>query len=169
MQKFILIMIQRVQSIFLLVAAIIMISVLFLPIWGEADIEAQEVINLNAFEIEYVEVDDAGTETIISEYDTWWISVVAVLSAVVALFSIFQFRNRLRQIQLGALNSLLMGGTIGLSYYYSYKGDMMLNPDEPGNYFIGFYIMVGALLFNSLANRFIRKDEKLVRNADRIR
>lgn len=162
-------MIQRIQSVFLLVAALVMLSVLFLPIWGEADIEAQEVINLNAFEIEYVEVDDAGNETIIREYDTWWISVVACLSAAIALFSIFQFRNRLRQIQLGALNSLVMAGTIGISYYYSYKGDQMLNPEQPGNYFIGFYIMVGALLFNSLANRFIRKDEKLVRSADRIR
>lgn len=162
-------MIQRIQSVFLFLAALVMISVLFLPIWGEVDIEEQEMITLNAFELEYVEVDNTGNETVVTEKDTWWISVLATLAAGIALFSIFQYRKRLRQIQLGALNSLMMGGTIGVSYYYSYKGDQMLNPDDPGQYYAGFYIIILALLFNSLANRFIRKDEKLVRSADRIR
>lgn len=162
-------MIQRIQSVFLLLAALTMISVLFLPIWGEADLASQEVINLNAFELEYVEVDDAGNEAILFEGDSWWIAVLAVLTAVVSLFSIFQYKNRLRQIQLGALNSLLMAGTLGMSYYYSHKGSQMLNPENPGEYFLGFYVVIGALLFNMLSNRFIRRDEKLVRSADRIR
>lgn len=162
-------MIQRIQSVFLLLAALVMISILFLPIWGKVDQQAGEVINLNAFQLVYTEVDVDGNEQIIAIKDTFWISVFALLAAGVALFSIFQYKNRLRQIQLGALNSLLIGVTLGFCYWYSTKGDQMLDSGGMGRYYLGFYIIVAALFFNMLANRFIRRDEKLVRSADRIR
>jgi hypothetical protein len=162
-------MLQRIQSVFLFLAAVVMIAFLFLPIWGKVDFDAREVINLNAFQLVYTQESLSGEVVVIAAKDTFWISVVAILAAGVALFSIFQYKNRLRQIQLGALNALLMGGTIGLSYYYSTIGEQMLPTEYPGEYKIGFYIIIAALLFNMLANRFIRKDEKLVRSADRIR
>lgn len=162
-------MIQRIQSVFLLLAALVMLSVLFLPIWGKIDPQAREVINLNAFQLVYTGEDRSGTEQIIAIRDTYWIAVFAILAAGVALFSIFQYKSRLRQIQLGALNSLLVGATIGFAYYYSTKGNQMLDTTAAGQYYLGFYIMIAALLFNMLANRFIRRDERLVRSADRIR
>lgn len=162
-------MIQRIQSVFLLLVALIMIAVLFLPMWGKVDMQAQELVELNAFELVYSSFDENGEKTVMATKETFWISVLAILAAAVALFSIFQFKNRLRQIQLGALNSLVMGGCLGMAYYYSTKGDQMLNPTTIGNFQAGFYIIAAALLFNSLANRFIRKDDKLVKSADRIR
>lgn len=162
-------MIQRIQSVFLFFVAAVMIAFLFLPIWGKVDFDAREVINLNAFQLIYTQENPAGEEIILTVKDTFWVSIIAILSAGIALFSIFQYKNRLRQIQLGALNALLMAGTIILSYYYSTIGEKMLPTDYPGEYKIGFYVIIAALLFNMLANRFIRKDEKLVRSADRIR
>jgi hypothetical protein len=47
--------------------------------------------------------------------------------------------------------------------------ESLLQPELQGNYLMGFYLPVVALLFNLLSNRFIRKDEMLVKSADRIR
>jgi len=163
------IMIQRIQSVFLLLAAAVMITTLFLPLWAKFDSGAMEVARLNSFQLVYASVDDAGNETIMAVTDTYAISILAILGAVIALFSIFQFKNRMNQIKLGALNSLIMGGCLMASYYYSTKGDQLLVTDTIGNFQPGFYIIAAALLFNSLANRFIRKDDRLVRSADRIR
>lgn len=162
-------MIQRIQSVFLLLVAVVMVVTLFLPMWNKFDPQAQEVITLNAFKMVYGSLNADGSQTVMASVDTYWISVLAILAAGIALFSIFQYGARLRQMKLGALNSLVMGGCLGMTYYYSTKGDQMLNPETIGNFQAGFYIIAAALLFNSLANRFIRKDEKLVRSADRIR
>lgn len=162
-------MIQRIQSVFLFLVAVVMVTILFLPLWNKLDPEVQEVVTLNAFEMVYSSYDESGNLTAMATEQTFWISALAILAAAIALLSIFQYKNRLRQMQLNTLNSLVMAGVLGMSYYYSTIGDKMLNPEIPGNFQIGFYIIAAALLFNSLGNRFIRKDEKLVRSADRIR
>ena len=162
-------MLQRIQSVFLLVSAIVMVAILFLPMWNMYNPETMEAVKLTAFQMAYVSVDAGGVETLISSKDTYWIAVLAVLGATVALISIFSFKNRLRQMQLNTLNSLIMGGCLLTSYFYSTKGIQVVQGAGGGNFQIGFYIIAIALLCNSLGNRFIRKDEKLVRSADRIR
>ncbi len=162
-------MLQRIQSVFLLVVAAVMVATLFLPMWNMLNMETMEAVKLSAFKLSYVTVDTNGTETLISAKDTYWISVLAVLAAGVALFSIFSFKNRLRQMQLNTLNSLLMGGCLLTTYFYTTIGVQIVQGAGGGNYQIGFFIIAVALLCNSLGNRFIRKDEKLVRSADRIR
>ncbi|MFY0598283.1 MAG: DUF4293 domain-containing protein [Cyclobacteriaceae bacterium] len=161
-------MIQRIQSIFLLLVAIVMITILFLPFWQEANQETKEIVTINAFELVYAESSDLVGDKVIDTKPTWYISALAVLAAIVAMFSIFQFKNRLRQIQLGALNSLLIGGNIGLIYYFSTKGEPIIQ-NHRGDFLPGFFVIAAALFFNALANRFIRKDDKLVKSADRIR
>jgi len=44
-----------------------------------------------------------------------------------------------------------------------------INASEAGTYQIGFWAILVAMVSNMLANRFIRKDEALVRSVDRIR
>ena len=162
-------MLQRIQSVFLLISAIVMVSILFLPMWNMFNADAMEAVKLDAFKLSYVSVSSGGAETLISSKDTHWIAVLALAAASVALISIFSFKNRLRQMQLNTLNSLLMGGCLIMTYFYSTKGAVVLGVDGAGNYQVGFFVIAVALLCNSLGNRFIRKDEKLVRSADRIR
>lgn len=146
-----------------------MVAILFLPMWNMFNPETMEAVKLNAFKMVYLSVDASDNETLISSKDTHWIGVLAILGAAVALISIFSFKNRLRQMQLNTLNSLIMGGCLMMTYFYSTKGIQIVQGTGGGNFQIGFYIIAVALLFNSMANRFIRKDEKLVRSADRIR
>ena len=157
-------MIQRIQSVFLLLLALAMLSVLFLPIWSKFDPGSKQTVVLTATQLAF-EQPAAGAAPVA----TWPIAVLAVASAAVAVLEIFQFRNRFNQLKLGAVNFLLIVGTIGAGFYYSGVGERLLNIKIPGEFAAGFYLPTLALLLNLLANRFIRNDERLVRSQDRLR
>jgi hypothetical protein len=161
-------MIQRIQTIFLLLVSLTMLATLFLPFWSEVKNGTNEQVVLNAFELVYQETSELTAPQVIDTKPTFYISILSLIAAAVALWSIFQYKNRLTQIKFGALNSLLMGGNIGLIYYFATKGEAILS-DSQGSYKLGFFIIAAALLFNSLANRYIRKDDRMVKDADRIR
>lgn len=162
-------MIQRVQSIFLVISAIAMGLMLFLPLWQKVSIEPPEVATLNAFHLTY-EVLDHNTESKQSILkNTFYIALLGSLSVTLSLYSVFQYKNRLRQIQLGALNSLVIGITLGVLMYFVFKVETLIEPTQRGNYLFGFYLPLTSLFCNFTANRFIRKDEKLVKSMNRIR
>ena len=162
-------MIQRIQSILLLLSAIAMGLMLFFPLWQKVSIDPPEEARLDAFHLSYDVLSPAtGSKQSILK-NTFYIALLGSLSAVISLYSIFQYKNRLRQIQLGSLNSLLIGMTLGLSTYFVLKAETLLEPTRQGNYLLGFYLPLASLLFNFTANRFIRKDEKLIKSMDRIR
>lgn len=163
-------MIQRIQSVFLFFVAASLVTLVFFPLWNKVDVEKSEVITLTALEMTYTKMDiDTGEEQVIATKQTFHIAALALVAAGIALFSIFKFNNRLMQIKLGALNSLVMAIALGISVYLIFQGEKQILPGEQGNYLFGFYMFVSAMMFNALANRFIRKDENLVRSADRLR
>ncbi|GAB3302101.1 DUF4293 family protein [Hymenobacter tenuis] len=158
-------MIQRIQSVFLLLLALAMLSVLFLPLWSKTDPVSQQTLLLTATQLTYEKADPGMS----APMSTWPIAALAATSAAVALFEIFQYRNRFTQLKLGLVNFLLIVATLGAGFYYSSRGEMLLNIKMPGQFEAGFYLPTLALLLNLLANRFIRRDEQLVRSMDRLR
>lgn len=162
-------MIQRIQTLFLVVAAAAMICMLFFPMWQKVNEDKTEIAIMDVYSLSYNQLDESGEMVQIGSKDTFYIAGLAVISALIALFSVFQFNNRLRQIQLGALNSFIVMITMFLSLYFILKSEAVLAPQLQGTYLIGFYFPVVALMCNLMANRFIRRDEQLVRSADRIR
>ncbi len=163
-------MIQRIQTVFLFFVALSMLGILFFPLWQKMDLSSSEIATMDAFFVRFEKFGDGNENSVvISKMDVWYMIIPAILSAVVAIISIFTYKNRLRQIQFGALNSLLIATTMGLALFFIQKAERLLALDLQGNYLFGFYLPVSALLFNLLANRFIRRDESLVRSADRIR
>ncbi len=174
-------MIQRIQSVFLAIIVLAMLAVLVLPLWTKTDPATGETATLTAFTLASV----AGRATapggaISSSQHTpesvWYIGVLAVAAAAAALYSIFQYRNRLLQMKLGLLNSVLIAGTLGaVVYTVIYKAEFYLGgtPGEPttviGTKLPGFWLPMVALLCNVLANRFIKRDDDLVRSSNRLR
>jgi len=156
-------MIQRIQSVFLLLLALAMLSVLALPLWHKLDGLTQQELTLTAFGFKAKGMEQPAAGPV------WVIGALALASAAVALFEIFQFRTRMKQLMLGSLNLLLITGTLGAAFYFSNKGEQLLNLKLEGQFLAGFYLPTLALLLNLLANRFIRRDEQLVRSADRLR
>ncbi len=156
-------MIQRVQSIFLALVAICLFAGMFLDYWGKTGESGQEVV-LNAFQMTYTTQNGEVTTT-----NTFYMLILAFLGSVVAVGSLFSYTNRLRQMQLNLVNTLIISALMGTSVYFVFEGSKLFDLEKQGAFVGGFYMAPAALIFNMMANRFIRKDEKLVRSVDRLR
>jgi hypothetical protein len=157
-------MLQRLQSIFMLIAAVAMLVFLFTPAWIKVSVDTQEKAILDAFNLTYTK------GTLNSVTPTYYLAVMAIASILVSVFTIFQYRNRTRQMLLVALNSLIQGGLMITIVYLTQKNfNGLFAPAKAGGFSIGLYAVFFALMANWLANRFIRRDEKTVRDSDRMR
>ncbi len=152
---------QRVQTIFLLILGALMLITVFLDCWQEQ--QGNQVTTLNAFELEHFR-----QQAEVSSKPVFYIAGLAIIAALIAFYSITRFKNRLLQIKLGALNSLLMAGVLGLIMLFSNQGEDLI-PGQQGQYLVGTYLPMGAMVCNLIANRFIRKDINLLKSSERIR
>ncbi len=164
-------MIQRIQSVFLALVAIFMILTLFFPLWQKMDTENSEVATITSLEVTHIKFadDEQGSDEVLYSKNIVYVAILSLLSVAASLFSIFQYRNRLRQIQLGALNSLLIGVPMFIVVYNSLDAEKLISTGFRGSFTWAFYLFPVCLILNSLANRFIRRDEKLVRDSQRLR
>lgn len=154
-------MIQRIQTIFLLVVVAALIAFNFFPYWQNQ--AGENAVSHMLFPYAYVTIDG---EITVEEFGLF--SVVAglsILAAVVAVIEIFQFKSRLTQMKIGALNSVIMTADLGLMTYFV----LDIQKQHPGSFGIGLFILAIAMIFNIMARRAIQRDEKLVRSVDRIR
>ncbi len=161
-------MIQRIQSIFLVLVVAALISSVFFVFWVKSNTETQEAVNMTAKEIVKVRLVGNDQE-VVETSGHLYLFILPLVIAGIAFYSLLQYKNRLRQMQLGAVCSLLMGINLALVVWRSTEMDGMIDATTYDFPAYGFYALVGAMLFNLSANRFIRKDEKLVKSMDRIR
>ena len=158
-------MIQRVQTIFLAIVAIAMFAMIFMPIWAKQQADPAQTVVLDAMGMVYSEGGEVKEQT-----NTMYIGGIALLIATVAVGSIFSYKNRSKQIKLNLLNALLLFVLAAInSYWIFYEGKNLIASEDAGHFGFGFFLPLVGLIFNSLANRFIMKDEKLVRSVDRLR
>lgn len=154
------IMIQRVQSLFLLGVVLLGVCATFLPIVEIAGYEKTMVVNAFNASVDGVMVAKSP------------IGYLALVTVVTALGSIFLYKNRSTQIKLCKLNLLLISLFLAASVFISEilidKNDAVFS-DAMANYQIGVGAPFLALILNYLAIRFIKKDEALVKAADRLR
>lgn len=160
-------MIQRIQTLFLLLSSVCMILFLFLPVWLKIDPATGELYKVHSTYLAHQVNAEPSVKLTFLPYA--YGGGIAVLTVLISWIEIFQFKNRLTQIKLGALNSLLMTGSLVLMVYLTYKAQSNILPNILGEYKVGLFMPAAALIWNSIANRFIRKDEKLVRSVNRIR
>jgi magnesium-transporting ATPase (P-type) len=157
-------MLQRLQSLFLLIAVVAMLVFLFTPVWIKVSVDTQEMAILDAFNLNYSKGIISGATP------TYYLAVMAIASILISIFTIFQYRNRTRQMLLVALNSLIQGALMITIVYLTQKDfNNKFAPAKAGGFSIGLYAVFFALMANWLANRFIRRDEKMVRDSDRMR
>ena len=152
---------QRKQTVFLVIVGACMLMSIFFPIW-KAYIDGAEH---TLFPLHFTITEGESKSTIYFPYSLT--AICAIAAATIAIFEIGKFQNRMLQIKLGALNSLFMAGSIGSAVYFA--TDLIKSNQEAGEYGFALMLPVVAMISNMVANRFIRKDEKLVRDSDRIR
>lgn len=154
-------MIQRIQTLFLLAVAISVTFLMFIPI-------ANVVVEQNIWQLSAFQFNDAAGNSL----GFVPIGIVAILVILVALISIFLYKNRGLQIKLSKLNllliSILLVGCVFFSEIIIDKDDLVFSTATV-NYQFAVALPIIALIFNYLAIHFIKKDDKLVRSADRLR
>jgi DMSO reductase anchor subunit len=157
-------MFQRIQTLFLAVVSVAMIIVIAMPIWDKFSIDNTQSVHLTALTLTHKQGITANITPI------WYVALLAAICAVIAVFTIFQYKNRTLQAILCAINSILMTVLTGLVMYFAIgQAKQLFEPAEMGQFGIGFYGLICAIVANFLANRFIRKDEKFVRSQERMR
>ncbi len=152
---------QRKQTIFLAITAACTGLMIFFPIWQAIDNGADKMLFALHYTVKVGELRD-------THYFPYALcAIFAAAATTVAILEIGKFEDRLLQLKLGALNSLLMTGAIGTAVYFATR---LIKANQLGGaYGLGMYLPAVAMISNLIANRFIRKDEKLVRDSERIR
>ena len=157
-------MIQRIQSIFLLLAGTVSVMVLFLPIWSN-EVIGQYSVTIDSL---LVKMSDSAGNVLKTE-PIAYVAAMAAVCAIVTFFTIFRFRTRKIQIKLGWLCILLNCGLVIAFVYAITRGQHLLGIDEAGSFQAGFFMPFVSMVCVFLANHYIRKDERLVRSIDRLR
>ncbi|MFW6327776.1 MAG: DUF4293 domain-containing protein [Bacteroidota bacterium] len=151
-------MIQRIQTIYLLFALIMMVLPFFIPyveVMGQ-DGQTYHLMGQGIY------TEDGQ----LLEY-TYPTLIILAVSAIFSLVIIFLYKKRLLQLRLSVINLFLMLGSVVLMAYYLFQ----FHQNEPGliRYDFGFIFPVIAFILTILAFRAIKKDEILIRSAERIR
>ncbi|GAA0725161.1 DUF4293 domain-containing protein [Aquimarina litoralis] len=136
-------MIQRIQSIYLLLVALIASVVSTLVPYGF----------------------DQDKNQLLAKDNLLVLGMFAG-SAVLAVVSIFLFKNRQLQFVLGRINILLNFILLGVFVYWSLtlSGETLVS--EKG---IGMLLPIISIVLLVVANKAIKKDENLVKSVDRLR
>ena len=147
-------MIQRKQTLFLLAVIIINILMLFIPFIRFN--RASESFTMNLAE----GISSAGASSNI--YYPFAINAIVILLTTLV---IFLYKNRILQYKLANLVVLFNVCITGLFFLLSYINV----PAENISFTIGSFLPLISAIFAFSSAHFIKKDEQLVRSADRIR
>ena len=135
MNKYLLIMIQRIQSLLMLLATL---SIL--------------VIN---FKFPILELNEK--KLLMQHF--MYAQIALFTSAFLVIYSILQYKNRSKQLLINQISKLSL--SISFFIVFFQKGDFLPT--------IGLFLFLVPYLLLFFSNYFIKKDDKLVKSADRIR
>lgn len=157
-------MIQRKQSLFLLLAALLAFATWLFPISSyERNDGTYQLKSIGLFAEDGSEVADVGLR----------IPFAAILTVIGAglLFCIFLYRNRTRQMRFVRAAFLLTLAVTAFMFITdnSVQAYLMVDHVLVSKYGPSFYIPLVILVLCVLAERSIKADDALVRSADRLR
>ncbi|MBE7176116.1 MAG: DUF4293 domain-containing protein [Mucilaginibacter polytrichastri] len=155
-------MIQRIQSIYLFLASLAQFSLFGFPVIDHGTPAGQEEV----VKVTGVYLNGVEQAAVDKPFDTLTIALIVV--ALVPLLLIFLFRNRRLQITLIYLAILLV---IGFSFWLAETAkESISNANlQISDYNVGAFLPTLAIVLLLLAIRGIRKDEALIKSADRLR
>lgn len=130
-------MIQRIQSVFFLLSALISILIIFyFPVLSN---EGDNLFLFNRFV---------------------YLRILLLSSSLLAIFAIFQYKNRSRQRLISSLSRLM------ITFFYIIT---LVFYKEDFDFEIGLFLCIIPFILLFIASYFVKKDEKLIKDSDRIR
>ncbi|HEY9221257.1 MAG TPA: DUF4293 domain-containing protein [Lutibacter sp.] len=144
-------MIQRIQSIYLLIATVLSGGLIFpFNLW------------ITEQGTEFYALDSLSSDNLVLAS----VFVLFMASSLLTLITIFQFKKRQLQFVLGRLTILINFILVGILVYFAQNLSGEMQVSEKG---IGLLIPIFTIVFVALANKAIKKDEELVKSVDRLR
>lgn len=141
--------IQRWQSVWLLIGAILVGVFCFIP-----------MVSLPGG------MEDTNSATLMSPSDLPVFLVLNIVTAVLLFFAIFLFKNMRLQKTVTLVSMLLLAVATVTECLLLYNWNSTFGRVEM---FGSVLLLLGALVFTLMAYRGIRKDENTLRSADRLR
>ncbi len=152
-------MIQRIQSVYLLVVTILLIVAMCLPLGRFIDADG---VTVHVFKSLGVSLADGAYQS------TWGLFGILLLSAIVDFCTIFLFRNRMLQVRMTIFSSILLVGfyIAFFVFMFALKSDL-----DAAGFLLGWALCLPlvSVILNYLAFRAILRDEVMVKAADRLR
>jgi len=155
-------MIQRIQTIYLLISLILILLMFWFPL-------AELFVDGN---FQYLFLY-RGIYNTTGEFDILAISsiplaILFIIILILNLVSIFLYKNRLLQMRICILNIILMLGSLGLMYFYTWFAETELSAEAQYTTLMPIIPLISAIV-TFIAFKAINKDQKLVKSLDRIR
>ena len=148
-------MIQRIQTLYLLLVAFVMIAMLFFPL-GYVSNEGGASSMLNVFGLH-------GQDNSVA----WFLFVLPVICTLLSVLTIFFYNRRKLQIKLGYITLFVF------VLFYICGGFLLWNLKQQCNINISYTIVcifpLIAFILEILAIKGIKKDDKLIRSLNRLR
>lgn len=155
-------MLQRIQTIWLFISSLVLFGLFLFPYiqFVKTDGAAQAIKVTGVYE-------NIGGQPVKTQ-EFILLTIVTVIVALLPLVVIFYFRNRKRQIALCYVTILVI---LGYSFWLVQSARQVIGNVELDlpNYGIGVILPSLSIFFIILALKGIRKDEKLIKSADRLR
>ncbi len=136
-------MIQRIQTIYMLIVGLIMVS---LFVW-------------------FPEIKNDSGDYLFTRDEPLYFALIFI-SIALAIIAILSYKKRKNQFVLNRLNILCNLILLGVFVYQSLRVSGETLVSEKG---IGMFLPVLSIVFLVMANRSIQKDESLVKSVDRLR
>jgi hypothetical protein len=154
-------MLQRIQSIYLGLAFIAMGLMFVFPI-------ALYTVGDQSYVLDVFGMEVGGVNVIAVP-----LYIIAGVIGLLTLVAVFLYKKRANQLRISSANFVFLLVFVGAVYWIT-GGSIESIPRGEGvvgnvAYGVGFFMPVVALAFSFLANRAIRKDERLVQSLDRLR
>lgn len=156
-------MIQRIQSLYLFLSCIFSCLMFFFPISGYYG-------NYYTFKLTILKLENLvpNSEDIFHSFFTLPLLIIVFLVIILSFVAILKYKNRKKQMQIIKIDiffNILLIACIFL--IYSKMINTRINVEEEYN--TGAFLPLLSLVFLVLSYRGVKKDEELVKSADRLR
>ncbi|MEI5984709.1 MULTISPECIES: DUF4293 domain-containing protein [Sphingobacterium] len=157
-------MIQRIQSIWLLLSGISLFGLFLFPyLMYSNPVGLGKSIYVTGV---FSSLNNVETK----ESSFLLLTIATVVLALIPILIIFFFKDRKLQLKLILLQVILVCLlAVGMWFSASSIWDMNNEDIKVSNIGVGYFILPISILFLSFAIRGIRNDEKLIKSADRLR
>ena len=156
-------MIQRKQTLFMFLSAILSGLLFVLPL---STFTFGSNINVG-FSILGVDIVEELEGFFSSSY-TWPLVAITILMTLTPVFTALRYKHRVQQVRFSQLNMLFNMVFVGLVLLYYVSDIQKIIPSEP-QYKIGVFIPLINMVLEYFAIRGVKKDIELLKSVDRLR